>query len=343
MGVFTLFLKKLPVKYLILVMLPLIAFIVALPLGRYPISLPQLLAVMSAKFLGWPANVPDSMYTVIFQVRLPRIFAALLIGAALAVSGTAYQGIFRNPLVSPDILGASAGAGFGAALAILLSWGVTGIHISSFLFGLLAVFLTYGVSLKINKSDLNLVLVLAGILIGTVFSSLISLIKYIADPYDKLPAITFWLMDSLSSISLNDVYIVLMPMFIGMIPLYFVRWHLNTLAFGDEEAQALGIDTGRLRFLVIFCSTLITASAVAISGMIGWVGLLIPHFSRAIVGPNYRYLLLTAVFLGSSYLLVVDTLARILFPMEIPLGILTSLMGAPFFVYLLTRSGRGWK
>lgn len=329
--------KALPVIVLI------IAFLLSLFLGRYPVSLERLISVVVAKMLHMElATWSDTMNTVVFQVRLPRIMAAMLVGAALSASGAAYQGMFKNPLVSPDILGVSAGAGFGAALAIFFSYGIIGVQALAFLFGLLAVFLTCAVSTRIRNSDPALVLVLAGIVVGTLFSSSIALLKYMADPYDKLPAITFWLMGSLASITIRDVYTVILPMLCGAVPLYLLRWKLNVLSLGEEEAQALGIDTQKLRITVIICCTLMTASAVSISGMIGWVGLIIPHLARIIVGPNYKALMPASIVIGSSYLLLVDDLARVLASVEIPLGLLTSFIGAPFFIYLLQRTGRGW-
>lgn len=328
-------------KGAILLSLPILLFLVSFALGRYPISPNQLITVLVAKLVNLDHTWPDTIDTVIFQVRLPRIIAAMLVGASLSTAGAAYQGMFRNPLVSPDILGASSGAGFGAALAIYYSFGVVGIQVSSFLFGLLAVLLAYSVSHRI-RHDPILALVLTGILIGTLFTAGTSLIKYMADPYDKLPAITFWLMGSLAAIAPRDVFSVIIPMLAGAVPLYFLRWRLNVLSLGEEEARALGIETGRLKLIIIICSTLMTAAAVSICGVIGWVGLLVPHLARMVVGPNYKALLPASMLIGSSYLLLVDDLARILAALEIPLGILTSLIGAPFFLYLLQRSRRGW-
>lgn len=328
-------------KWIILVALPVVAFLISFPLGRYPVSLEQLITVLAAKVFPIAHTWPSTIDTVIFKVRLPRILAAMLVGAALATSGAAYQGMFKNPLVSPDILGASAGAGFGAALAIFFSYSYFGIQVFSFIFGLAAVMLAWAVSSRI-KHDPMLALVLSGILIGTLFSSGTSLLKYMADPYDKLPAITYWLMGSLASIDNKDVLAAVIPILIGVIPLYLVRWRLNVLSLGEEEAVALGLDTKKLRLMVIVCSTLMTSASVSISGLIGWVGLVVPHLARMAVGPNYCILLPASILMGSSYLLFVDDLARLMATVEIPLGILTSIIGAPFFIVLLMRSRRGW-
>jgi iron complex transport system permease protein len=280
---------------------------------------------------------------ILLQVRLPRIAAGILIGAGLSAAGAAYQGIFRNPMVSPDILGASAGAGFGAAAAILYGLSIAGIQAMSFVFGLLAVLLTCGAAARLKRvGDPILTLVLVGILVGSVFTALVSLAKYAADPYSKLPAITLWLMGSLSAINPKDLGFAVLPMALGLVPLYLLRWNLNVLAFGEEEARALGAETGRLRWIIIFCATLLTAAAVAIAGMVGWVGLVIPHLARMIVGPDYRVLLPASILLGASYLLLTDDLARSVMANEIPLGIITALIGAPFFLYLMMRSQRGW-
>jgi iron complex transport system permease protein len=320
-----------------------VVFLISCALGRYAIPLPDLLKIFMAKLSGLKATWPETLETVLFSVRLPRICTAMMIGGALALAGATYQGLFRNPMVSPDILGASAGAGFGAALAILGSLSMAGIQTLAFLFGLGAVGLTYLISKAIGRGNSPLlVLVLTGMVISTLFSSFISMTKYVADPDNKLPAITFWLMGGLSSIGVKDGVMVLIPMLLGAIPLFLLRWRLNALSFGEEEAQALGINTERTRLIVIVCSTLLTAASVSIGGMIGWIGLVIPHFSRMVTGPNYKTLLPTSVLIGSAFLLIVDDVARCVFAMEIPLGILTSIIGAPFFVYLLMKGRRGW-
>jgi len=312
-------------------------------IGRYPVTPDNVFNILLAKLFSWPQTWTDDMETIIIQVRLPRILAALLVGAALATSGAAYQGMFRNPMVSPDILGVSAGASFGAVLAIMLSLDFFWIQLFAFAFGLLAVAVTYLASTKLSKNnDTMLVLVLAGIIVSMVFSSLVALVKYLADPFSKLPAITFWLMGGLSTISVEEVVMIVGPMLIGLIPLVLMRWKLNVMSFGDEEAQALGVNTGRLRSVIVLCATLMTASAVAVSGVIGLVGLIVPHLTRLVVGPNYKVLLPASMIIGGGFLLIVDNVSRTLWSVEIPLGILTSIIGAPIFMYLLLASRRGW-
>ncbi|MEL7623909.1 MAG: iron ABC transporter permease [Clostridiales bacterium] len=313
-------------------------FIVSFLMGRFDISLGQVYRVLSSHLLRQECAEPDIVKSVVLKVRTPRIFAAILIGGALAVSGAVYQGLFKNPMVSPDIMGASSGAGFGAALAILMSFSFTGIQITSFIFGILAVVLAYSICTAVSQGkDSILILVLSGMVISTLFSSFITLSKFVADPYSKLPEITYWLMGTLSATTSADVRVLIIPLLIGFVPLFLLRWRLNAMAFGDEEAQAMGLNTKRLRIIFIATSTLLTAACVAIAGMIGWVGLIIPHFSRMIVGPNYKTLLPVSFLIGGIFMLGVDNIARTAFSMEIPLGILTSIIGAPFFVYLLFK------
>lgn len=321
------------------------AFLISFTVGRYSISLKQLMEIFYFKILGvtYTGINSDMVDTVIFKVRLPRIIAAILVGAALSVSGASFQGLFKNPMVSADILGASAGAGFGAAVALLLSFNTAGVQLLSFAFGLGAVALTYAISTKIGRgSSPILVLVLTGMVVTALFTSVISLTKYVADPDGKLPVITFWLMGGLSSITVANLKMLIPPVILSLIPLLLLRWRMNIFSFGEEEAQSLGINTARLRTIIIICSTILTASTVSVSGMVGWVGLVIPHLARMLVGPNYKILLPTSLLLGGIYLLVVDDFARCLFTMEIPLGILTSMIGAPFFIYLLLKGKGGW-
>ena len=317
---------------LALVALTLIAFAV----GRYPVSLSDLLSLMSG------AGVPPSVESIVLQVRGPRVLAALIAGAALAAAGSAYQGMFRNPLVSPDILGVSSGAALGAVLAIFLSLNVFFIQAFAFAGGLLSVGLVYWIASRLREHDPLLALVLTGVVIGTLLGSLIALLKYLADPYNQLPAITYWLLGSLASISPGDFAVAAPLVLVGLAPMLLLRWRINLLALPDDEARALGVDTARLRTLVLAAATLMTAAIVAVSGIIGWVGLLIPHAARLLVGPDFGRLLPLAMLLGATFLLAVDTLSRTLAPIEIPPGVLTALIGTPFFLWLVALARRSW-
>lgn len=328
-------------KIMVMTIILIVVCFFSLVVGSYYVAPDMIVAILLAKIIHLPGVWPADVEMVLMKVRLPRIIAAILVGAALAASGAAYQGLFRNPMVSPGLLGVSAGASFGAALGILLSLDIFGIQIAAFLFGLLAVTITYLISTWLSKqNDPLLVMVLAGIIVSTLFSSFVSLVKYVADPYSKLPAIAYWLMGSLASVRDSDVFTVFFPIAAGLVVLMMIRWRLNVMSFGEEEAKALGIHTGRLRLLVILCATLMTAAAVSISGVIGLVGLVVPHFSRLLVGANYSTLLPASILMGGIYLLLVDDLARTLFAVEIPLGIITAIIGAPFFIYLLANSRR---
>ena len=310
----------------------------SLLLGRYALSPGQLLHMLWTKVTGGAADWPLSDDKVVFAVRLPRVAAAALVGAALAVSGAAYQGMFRNPMVSPDILGASTGAGFGAAVAILLGAGYFGISAAAFCCGLLAVAAAWLVS-RLSRTNQTVTLILAGMMISSLFSAGTSFVKLVADTQQQLPAITYWLMGSLSSIKDKDVLFLSIPVALGMIPLLVLRWRMNLLTLGEEEAQSMGVNTRRLRGAVIVCATLLTSASVAVSGMIGWVGLVIPHLSRRLVGNDCRRLLPMACLFGAAFLLLVDDLARTLAATEIPIGILTAFVGAPFFIYLMVKGG----
>lgn len=308
--------------------------------GAYPVSLSEMLAAAGRWLTGAPAQ--GQIDTVLFEVRLPRVFAAVLVGAAIAAAGAAYQALFRNPLVSPDILGVSAGAGLGAVFGIFLSLPVAGIQLAAFVVGLATVGLVYAIASLVHGREPLLVLVLAGVVVGSLAGAAISLLKILADPYDQLPAIVFWLLGSLSAIRKGEVWAAAPLVLLGLVPLVLLRWRINVLSLGDEEAKALGVEAGRMRLLVVTAATLMTASVVAISGVIGWVGLVIPHIARMLVGPSFDRLLPTAMLMGASYLLLVDTLARTMARIEVPIGILTAVIGAPFFLWLLARGREGW-
>lgn len=323
---------------LILFVLLLMAIIVSIVLGRYPISLKESAAILFSRFVEIEPFWEPVQESLFLQHRFPRILLACMVGCCLATAGASYQGVFQNPMAAPDILGASSGAAFGAALAILLNLGRSMIIVLAFLCSILTVSLViYVGSLARGKRVLGLVL--SGIMIGSLVSSGTSFIKMVADPEDQLPAITYWLMGSLNGTSPKDVLLALFPMTLGLIPLWLLRWRINLLTLGDEEARAMGVNAARLRIIVIFTATLITAASVSVSGVIGWVGLVIPHFTRRIIGNDYRHLIPASMLLGAIFLLLVDDLSRNLLATEIPIGILTSFIGAPFFLYLFSRDG----
>jgi iron complex transport system permease protein len=327
--------------FFILILVLICATLVALAYGPFPLTVDDV--VRSAKRLtGDDMGAVTSGEIVFMRVRLPRVAAAMLVGAALSGAGSTYQTLFRNPLVSPDILGVSAGAGLGAVMGILLSMSVLGIEISAFLGGIATVLLVYLISSSLRGHDRTLVLVLSGVVIGALAGACISLVKVLADPYDQLPAITFWLLGSLAGVKLSDLTVTAPLVLIGTVPLILERWSIGVLSLGDDEARSLGVDVGRLRAVVIAAATLMTASVVAISGVIGWIGLMMPHIARMLVGPNFNRLMPASMLLGAAFLLIVDTLARSLSRVETPVGILTAVLGAPFFLWLLSRGRRAW-
>lgn len=315
-------------------------FVVSFQVGRYPIGVETTLAILASKFTSIQKTWPDAMETVVLEIRLPRIAAALLVGASLSSSGAACQSLFRNPLVSPSLLGVSAGAGFGAALAMLLSLPWLGVQALAFLFGLCAVTCSLAIGRAFGGVSLT-VLVLAGIVVSALFEALLSAAKFVADPVNKLPAITFWLLGGLSKVAAQDVWLGAIPMVLGGSVLWLMRWKLNVLAMGEEEALALGVNAGRVRVAVILATTLMTASAVSVCGIVGWVGLLVPHIARALAGPRFEAQLPVSILVGGGFLLLIDDIVRSL-PVELPLGILTALAGAPFFIYLIARARREW-
>jgi iron complex transport system permease protein len=305
-------------------------------LGRYPISPRETIGIMLSKIIHIEPFWTERMATVLFNVRLPRILLACLVGCCLSSAGAAYQGIFQNPMAAPDILGASAGAAFGAALAILSGASSRLVSLSAFFFSLLTVVLVWLLSRRTRGKQI-IGLVLAGIMISSLFSAGTSFIKLVADPTNQLPAITYWLMGSLSGAKMSDISFAVFPMLVGMLPLFLLRWRINILSLGDDEARTMGVNVRRLRLVVIVSATLVTSSAVAVSGTIGWVGLVIPHLSRKLVGSNFRHLMPATMLFGALFLLLVDNISRNLFAVEIPIGILTAFIGAPFFLSLIIR------
>jgi len=316
--------------------------LVAFTVGRFPVSPGELFDLAAAKLTGRAAEVPETVSNVIWQIRGPRVLVAALIGAALAVAGTAFQGLFRNPLVSPDLLGASSGAALGAVLGIYFSLGVFAIQAFAFVGGLAAVAAVYLIGSAIRTRDPVLVLVLTGVVIGALLGSVIGLLKYIADPYNQLPAMTFWLLGSLAATNVSDLARLVGPVALGTLILVAMRWRMNVMSLPDEEARALGVPTGTLRIAIVAAATLVTSASVATAGIIGWVGLVVPHIARTLVGPDFARLIPTAALLGGGFLLVIDTLARSATAVEIPLGILTALVGTPFFIWLLAGVSKSW-
>ena len=331
--------KSARLKPILIALSPVVCFLFSMSIGHYEISAYEVLDMLFSKLTASEMRYGDMMQTVVFEVRLPRVILAMMVGCSLSVSGAVYQCVFKNPMASPNILGTSSGAGLGTALAIIFSFGAIYTQMISFAFGLLAVAITYAISAKIGRrGNLILVFVLTGILVSTVFQALISLVKYTADPYEKLPAITFWLMGCLSTAGKNDILIILIPFLLGIVPLFLMRWRLNILSLGDDDVKCLGIDVRNLRLIVIGCSTLLTASCVSVAGIIGWVGLIVPHIARMLVGSNFIALLPGSALIGATYLLLIDDAARGIFKAEIPLSILTALIGAPYFIYLLVKT-----
>lgn len=313
----------------------------AFTVGRYPVGLGDLVGVL-AKALGHRVDISPAIETVVLQVRGPRVLAAVLVGAALALAGTAFQGLFRNPLVSPDILGASSGAALGAVVGIYLSLGVFAIQALAFAGGLVAVAAVYVIGSAVRSRDPILVLVLTGVVVGSLFGAGVGLVKYLADPYNQLPAMTFWLLGSLSATTAPDLIPLLGPIALGALVLIALRWRMNVMSLPEEEARALGVATGWLRTAIIAAATLVTSASVAAAGIIGWVGLVVPHLARSLVGPDFARLLPASAILGGGYLLLIDTLARTMAQVEIPLGILTAVIGTPFFIWLLASVQKTW-
>ncbi len=315
-----------------------VCFFGSFMLGRYPIEPWTLIRVLASRVIPVTPDWTSQVETVLFNVRLPRVLMAALIGAGLAAAGAAYQGIFKNPMVSPDVLGASSGAGFGAALGLFLSFSYQGVSFLAFVLGLSAVGAVCLISSRV-KYNQTLGLVLAGMMISSLFTAAVSFLKLVADPNNTLPVIPYWLMGSLASIRPKDVAFAAPWIIGGIIPIYLLRWKINVLTLGEEEARCIGVNTSAVRLAVVLCATLITSAAVSVSGLIGWVGLVIPHFARMLVGSDYRKMLPASLLLGASFLLVVDNFARLLATSEIPIGILTAFVGAPFFLWLILREG----
>jgi len=348
------------VGLLVLAAVAVVVFFASFYLGRYPVVPLDVIRIMVSSLLsslaglfgllgGQPdglmlaadklvSGVDQSAITAVLNVRLPRVVVCVFVGAALSLAGASYQGLFQNPMVSQDILGASSGAAFGAALAILLGLGAVGVTSLAFALGLAAVAIAYLISRASPLSSI-LAMILAGMVVSALFSSGTSFVKLVADTEDALPAITYWLMGSLNSVRGGDMFFAVPLIIVASAPLIVLRWRINLLATGEEEARSLGLNVGAIRLVVIVCATFLTATCVAVSGMIGWVGLIIPHFCRLLFGYDYRRLMLAAPVMGAAFLLIVDDVARLATTSEIPIGILTAVIGAPLFIFLMMKGG----
>jgi iron complex transport system permease protein len=342
----------------VIIALPLLVAMLSISIGRYSVSpaevilglgqwsvlifgkvvdLARSLLGLSAQSAGIDPDIGlSSAYNVVINLRLPRVAAALLVGASLAVSGTAFQSLFRNPLVSSGILGVSSGAGFGAALAIILSMQFAA-PFFAFFFAVTAVILAYFAG-RFSGGDSQITLVLGGTIVGSIFSALLSLLQYIANPLTQLPAITFWLMGSLASIKMSDLWLSVPPMIVGITGLFLMRWRLNILSMGDREARTLGVNVGLNKGIVIGLATMATAGAVCLAGVIGWIGLVVPHMCRMVIGSDNKWLVPASISVGACFMVIVDTICRNLISAEIPLGIVTAIVGGPFFIYLLKKT-----
>ncbi len=319
-------------KILILAIIFVVFAVVSMGIGRYPISP---INVVKTFFGG--GNAQER--AVVLKIRLPRILAATLIGAGLALAGQTMQMIFRNPLVSPDVLGTSTAAGFGAAISLLVGVSTAAVTINAFILGILSVILVWALSTRV-RGEQTMGLILIGMVVSSLFSAGTSFVKLIADPNNVLPAITYFLMGSLAGCNFQDLQVIAVPMIISFAILLLVSWKLNILSLSEDEARSLGVNTKLLRAIAIGASALMTASAVAVSGQIGWVGLIIPHIARKLVGANTTYSIPATMFVGAAFLIAVDNFSRTLTTAEIPIGILTAFIGAPFFLYLILKERR---
>jgi iron complex transport system permease protein len=321
----------------------LLMVLVSLGVGRFPISAMEVLSLVSAALFGGTANAPENADLILFSIRGPRIVAAFAVGAALAAAGAAYQNLFRNPLVSPDILGVSSGAALGAVLGIFMALPLIAIQGLAFIGGLSAVAAIYLIGSSLARThghDAMLTLVLSGVVIGSLLGSGIALTKYLADPYNQLPAMTYWLLGSFASVTKKDLVVALPVIVLAMLPLLALRWRINLLALPDDEARALGQDVRRLRLIVIVAATLMTAASVAICGIIGWVGLVVPHAVRLLIGAEFSRLLPLTMLIGGTFMLLIDTIGRSVAQIEIPPGVLTAALGTPVFIWLMVATFR---
>lgn len=316
----------------ILVLSALVSFCV----GRYAVSITDVVKILLSRCFPVEKTWEDMAESVVFTLRAPRILGAMMVGGALALSGAAYQGVFKNPLVSPDLLGVSSGSCVGAGLAILLGLGSAGVQLLAFAAGMLTVGLTAWIPRIIRNRSMTM-LVLSGVIVSGIMNSLMGLLKYLADPETQLAEITYWQLGSLAKVTADDLRLLFPAMAAGTVVVLAIRWQINILSLGEAEAKALGVRIGRIRGIIVLCATLLTACAVCLCGTIGWVGLVIPHLGRMLAGADNVKSIPVSFLLGAVFMLLIDTAARALTSMELPLSILTGLIGAPFYLYILTK------
>ncbi len=322
-----------------MIILYILVFILSFSIGRFPVGPVELIKILLSRIFPLTPDWTAQAESVVFNIRLPRIIVSSLIGAGLSLSGLIFQIIFRNPMVSPDVLGTSTGAGFGASLALLLVLPSFSVPLFAFIMGIAAVLLVWKIASKVPSNQV-LGLILGGIMISSLFQSGTSFIKLVADPEDELPSITYFLMGSIAGAGMDEVKIIIIPMIVSIVPILLLSWRMNLLSLPEEEARSLGVNTKAIRAIAVAAATLMTASTVAVAGVVGWVGLVIPHITRMIVGPDARKAIPSSLFLGAAFLTAVDTVSRSVTYSEIPIGILTSFIGAPFFLYLIMKEGK---
>lgn len=324
-----------PLAMVMMIILPLATALICLCIGRMNLSVGDVADTLIRAFLHGDRSSQN--YSIVVNLRLPRILMAVIVGAGLTCAGDTFQSLFSNPLATPDILGVTSGTCVGAILAILLSKGILETQIIALIFGLASVWVT--IRLASNKDGQSVVfLVLSGVIISSLFNAIGSLLKYTADPSDKLPEITYWLMGSFTSASYQKIMIGSPLIFAGIIVIYLLRWKLNILSLSEDEAKASGIDLKRTRLAFILAATVITASSVSMCGQVGWIGLLIPHCARMLTGSNNRFVIPVSISLGASFMIVIDTLSRSISVIELPLSVLTAIIGAPVFISLLKKN-----
>lgn len=329
--------------FFLICLVPILAFLVSFDIGRDSIPIDKVIYILFEKIFVGRQTWTKEMDTILFDIRLPRIVVTMIVGALLSVSGTAYQGLFKNPMASPDILGASSGAGFGVALGIILNLNVICTQVIAFLFGILAVVITCIIVKKAKHNDKSfMIFILVGIMISALFKGFILILKYIADQDNVLPDITFWLMGGFSSANRSDILILIMPVILGVIPIMLIKWKMNVISLGEEEASALGINVNLIKMIIIFSATLMTTATVASGGIISWVGIVVPQMSRQLVGSNFKRLVPVSLLLGSAFLVLADDLSRSMFSIELPIGVLTSLIGGPIFIYIMFKTNKQW-